>query len=334
MDPAHWTGFHIFVGVLLFVDLVTWRPVALSFRAALLRTIVWIALGFGVNAWVYQNLGHSLGMDFLSAFLLEKSLSVDNLFVFLLLFRYFKVPPACQQRVLLFGVLGALLMRAALIWAGISLVARYHWILYIFAAILIYAGIKMGFSDDSEHEVDINQNCIVAWFRKRFSFHDQFVGEKFIVRIDGRTLFTPLAIVLVAVETTDLLFALDSIPAVFGVTQNTFIVYSSNVMAILGLRALFFVLAGLMGMFHYLQQGLSIILVFIGAEMLVHQYYPISTPVELGFIVSVLFLSVLLSWLKPKAQEPQQEVEVAREQRPEQGEEIVSPEELERETEG
>lgn len=306
MDHAlHWTGFNLFVLLLLGLDFITSRPNdrPLTMREAIVRSLFWIMVGLGVNVWVYYQMGDAMAMDFLSAYLLEKSLSVDNLFVFLIIFRYFKVPQPSQQRVLLLGVLGALLMRGTLIFAGISLVNRYEWILYIFGLILIVSGIKMGMSDE-DADVDPEQNWVVKWVRKHFPLHSQYVGRQFFVRIDGRTLITPLFIVLVAVETTDLVFALDSIPAVFAVSQDSFIVYSSNVMAILGLRALYFALAGMMGMFHYLQIGLSVILVFIGAEMLLVKWVHISTPIELGVIAGLLGLSVAASMAFPKKEDP------------------------------
>jgi tellurite resistance protein TerC len=297
----HWTGFHLFIGLLLLLDLITSRSQRpLTLREAVMRSLFWIAVGLGVNVWVYLEMGSHLAMDFFSAYLLEKSLSVDNLFVFLIIFRYFKVPQPSQQRVLLFGVLGALIMRGALIFAGISLVQRYHWILYLFAIILIVSGIKMGMSDD-EADVDPDQNPVVRWTRRHFPLHPEYVGKQFFVRLDGKLLITPLFIVLVAIETTDLVFALDSIPAVFAISQDSFIVYSSNIMAILGLRALYFALAGMMGMFHYLQQALSVVLVFIGVEMLTHKYFPISTPVELAVIAGILSLAVIASLVFPRA---------------------------------
>jgi len=308
-DALHWTGFNLFVLLLLALDLITSKPQdgPMSLKAALTRSAFWILVGLGVNVWIYIEKGPSMAMDFLSAYLLEKSLSVDNLFVFLIIFRYFKVPPVSQQRVLLLGVLGALVMRGVLIFAGISLVNRYDWILYIFGLILIVSGIKMGMSDD-DADVDPDKNWVVRWIRHRFPVHPKYEGRKFFVKVDGRWFLTPLFIVLVAVETTDLVFALDSIPAVFAISQDSFIVYSSNVMAILGLRALYFALAGMLGMFHYLQSGLSFILVFIGAEMLGHKHFHIPTSIELGVIAGVLLLSVAASlWFPKKEEAPQQE---------------------------
>lgn len=297
-----WTGFNLFVLLLLALDLVTSRTKTgdMTLREAFSRSVVWILIGLSVNVWVYFQMGETLAMEFLSAYLLEKSLSVDNLFVFLIIFRYFKVPQQSQQRVLLWGVIGALVMRGVLIFAGMALVHRYHWILYVFGVILIISGIKMATTDE-DADVDPEKNFVVVWIRKHFPVHPKYVGKKMIVEIDGKKMLTPLAIVLVAIETTDLVFALDSIPAVFAVTQNSFIVYSSNVMAILGLRALYFALAGFMGMFHYLQQGLSLVLCFIGVEMLIAHYVKISTVIELSVIVGVLLLSVLASVAFPKA---------------------------------
>lgn len=306
-----WTGFNLFVLLLLALDLLTSRTKTgdMTLREAFVRSVVWVMVGLGVNVWVYFQMGETLAMEFLSAYLLEKSLSVDNLFVFLIIFRYFKVPQPSQQRVLLWGVLGALVMRGVLIFAGMALVNRYHWILYIFGVILIVSGIKMATTDD-DADVDPEKNFIVQYIRRHFPVHPKYVGKKMIVNIDGKKMLTPLAIVLVAIETTDLVFALDSIPAVFAVTQNSFVVYSSNVMAILGLRALYFALAGFMGMFHYLQQGLSLILCFIGVEMLGAHYFKIPTVIELCVIVGVLLLSVLASVVFPKvAKEPVEVVE-------------------------
>ncbi len=309
MDLAlQWTGFNLFVLFLLIVDLISSRTQTgeMPLRQAFVRSVFWILVGLGVNMWVYSRMGETLAMEFMSAYLLEKSLSVDNLFVFLLIFRYFKVPQASQQRVLLWGVLGALVMRGVLIFAGISLVQRYAWILYGFGALLIFMGIKMAMSDD-EPDLDPEKKWIVQWVRRHFPVHPKYVGRAMLVVIDGKRMLTPLAIVLVAIETTDLVFAVDSIPAVFAVSQNPFIIYSSNVMAILGLRALYFALASFMGMFHYLQLGLSMILVFIGAEMLLVRYVEISTVVELSVIAGVLLLSVLASVAFPRR--PQQEAE-------------------------
>lgn len=298
-----WTGFNVFVLFLLGLDLLSNRSQReLGLREAVLRSLLWILVGLGVNAWIYAQMGPAPAMDFLSAFLLEKSLSVDNLFVFLIIFRYFNVPQASQQRVLLFGVLGALLLRGSLIFVGISLVNQFRWILYVFGAILIFSGIKMAMSDD-DADVEPEKNPVVRWVRRRFSLHPHYVGSQFFTKIDGRTLLTPLFIVLIAIETTDVVFALDSIPAVFAVTQDHFVVYSSNIMAILGLRALYFALAGMMGMFHYLQQGLAVILVFIGSEMLLEKWIQVSTPVELGVIAGMLGLSVAASLVFPKKEE-------------------------------
>lgn len=313
-DALHWTGFNLFVLLLLGLDLITSRPSdnPLTLREAVVRSVFWIALGLGVNVWVYYEMGSALAMDYLSAYLLEKSLSVDNLFVFLIIFRYFKVPQPSQQRVLLLGVLGALLMRGSLIFVGIGLVNRFHWILYLFGVILIVSGIKMGLSNE-ESELDPEANWVVRWVRRHFPLHPQYEGRRFVVRVDGRWLITPLFVVLVAIETTDLVFALDSIPAVFAVTQNSFVVYASNIMAILGLRALYFALAGMMGMFHYLQIGLSFILVFIGTEMLITRWVHISTPIELSVIAGVLVLSVVASVLFPKTEDAEEAPELSEE---------------------
>ncbi len=246
-----------------------------------------------MNTLIYIYLGTDLGLAFTAGYLLEESLSVDNLFVFLLIFSYFKVPPDYQHRVLFMGILGAIVMRASMIWLGITLLHYFSWLFYIFGLILIVSGVKMAWGDEEQTEPEANP--VVKAVRKFLPITAGYRGEKFFVKEEGRYLGTPLLIVLVALETTDLLFAVDSIPAVFGVTQDPFIIYSSNIMAILGLRALYFALAGLMEYFELLRYGLAIILCFIGIKMLIADYVHISTPVALGVIGTVLSLSVASS---------------------------------------
>jgi len=304
-----WTAFIACVLALLFLDLAMLRRNAkpITMKAALIQTAFWISLGLGVNYAIYHFYGPKPAMEFLAAYILEESLSVDNLFVFLLIFSYFRVPAAYQHRVLFLGVLGALVMRFTFIIVGIELVERFHWLLYVFGAILIYSGLKMGAEDDDD--LDPDQNPVVKKARKLFPVTGQYHGSSIFVRINGKLHATPLFIVLVAIETTDLIFAVDSIPAVFGITQDHFVVYSSNVMAILGLRALYFALAGMMGFFRFLRFGLSAILVFIGAKMILEKWIFISTPVALGVIGVTLLLSVLASLAIPARPEDEEKDE-------------------------
>lgn len=300
VSVTSWAVFNSIVVVLLLLDLGVFHRSAerVSVRQALLWSAFWIFLSLLFNGWIYHHSGAEKGMEFLAGYILEKSLSVDNLFVFLLIFSYFKVPPELQHRVLFFGILGALILRGIFIYLGVALVREAAWILYIFGAFLVYSGFKLlthGDDDDANPE-----NAIVRAFRKYVPMTDGFRDQHFVVVEDGVRKATPLMLVLVAVETSDVLFAVDSIPAVFGVTQDPFIIYTSNVMAILGLRALYFALAGLVEYFHYLKYGLAFILIFIGAKMLGEEYLHLPITVELGVIAALLGTSVAASLLLPK----------------------------------
>jgi tellurite resistance protein TerC len=243
-------------------------------------------------------------LEFLTGYLIEKALSVDNLFIFLLIFSYFRVPGEYQHKVLFWGILGALLIRAVFIVAGIALIERFHWLIYIFGAFLIVTGIKMLRSGDEE--IHPERNPVLRLFRRLMPVTEQYEGDRFFVRRMGRQFATPLFIVLLMVETTDVIFAVDSIPAILGITTDPFIVYTSNVFAILGLRAIYFALAGLMQLFHYLKYGLCAILVFVGLKMLLADFYKIPVAIALGAIVLVLGVSILASVLWPeKAKEPE-----------------------------
>ncbi len=298
-----WGGFALFVLGMLALDLGVFhrKPRKISIREAVGWSCFWIALGLGFNGWVYWEFGHDHAVEFLAGYLLEKALSVDNLFVFLLVFNYFSVPAQFQHRVLFWGILGALVFRAVFIFLGVAVVSTVHWVLYIFGLFLVWSGIKMALAKDEE--VDLGDNTVVKWVRRHIPVTEGYDGAKLFTRVDGKLFATPLFIVLVVIETTDLLFAVDSIPAVFGVTRNPFIIFSSNVMAILGLRALYFALAGLMDLFAYLKIGLSVVLVFIGVKMLIDELVPIPTPWALGGIGLVLLVSVVASLMFPPAKE-------------------------------
>lgn len=270
----------------------------ISVKEALIWSAVWISLAcvFGLGLYYFE--GKQIALEFFAGYLIEKSLSVDNLFVFILLFTYFRVEPMLQHKVLYWGILGALIMRAALIIVGAILIAKFHWIIYIFGAFLVFTGVKMAISKEEEEEV--TENFVVKLFRRFFPVVHEYHGAKFFIKKDGRNFATPLFIVLIIVETTDLVFALDSIPAIFAVSQHPFIVYTSNVFAILGLRSLYFALAGVMNMFHYLKIGLALILTFVGVKMLIESYVEIPILVALGVIAGVLTLSVVASIIWPK----------------------------------
>jgi len=284
---------------MLALDLVVLHRPAhpVKFREALAWSAVWIALAASFAVVIYFWHGHAATLEFVTGYVLELSLSVDNLFVFLLIFRYFRVPGDYQHKVLFWGILGALVMRGVFIVAGVGLIRRFHWIIYGFGALLIYSGIKLFRQRDAE--IHPEKNPVLRIFRRRMQVTENYQGEKFFVRHPG-LYATPLLVVLLVVETTDVLFAVDSIPAVLAITLNTFIVYTSNVFAILGLRSMYFALAGMLEMFEYLHYGLSLVLIFVGSKMLLSRYYPIRTEWALAVVAGVLLASVLASVARPK----------------------------------
>lgn len=305
IGPTGWIVFNAIVLVLLLLDLGVFhrRSEKVLVRQALWLSAFWIALSLAFNGWIYYEMGSQKAMEFLAGYLLEKSLSVDNLFVFLLIFGYFKVPSEVQHYVLFLGVLGALVLRAIFIVLGLGLVQKFSWVLYIFGALLIISGLKLlrGKSEEEENP----ENALVRAVRARLPLCEGYHGQKLFIVEDGVRKVTPLFIVLIAIETSDVMFAVDSIPAVFGVTKDPFIVYTSNVMAILGLRSLYFALAGLMEYFHYLNYGLAAILIFIGLKMLGEHYIDLSTPIELAIIGLLLTVPIVASVLRPKKVESQ-----------------------------
>jgi tellurite resistance protein TerC len=295
-----WVLFNLFVLAMLALDLGVFQRRAheIRFREALAWSAMWIVLAACFAVAVFFWHGRQPALEFSTGYLIELSLSVDNLFVFLLLFRYFKVTGEYQHKVLFWGIIGALIMRGVFIIAGVALLARFHWIIYVFGAFLVYTGVKLAFSSDDEH-VDPEKNPVLRWVRKVLPVTPDYVDGKFVVRDQG--LFaTPLLLVLIVVETTDLVFALDSIPAVLAISRDSFIVYTSNVFAILGLRSMYFALAGLIDIFHYLNYGLAVILSFIGVKMLISGYIHIPTGWALAVVAGVLAVSVLASVIWPK----------------------------------
>jgi len=302
-----WAGFNAFVLALLALDLFVFHRKAheVRIREAALWSSVWIGLALAFNAGIYVTLGREAGLEFLAGWLIEKALSVDNIFVFVLIFSYFRVPPRYQHRVLFWGILGALVLRGTMIGAGAYLISHFHWVIYIFGGFLILTGIRMARHD--ERDIEPESNPVLKLIRRIVPVTADYRGQKFFVKEHGartaRLVATPLFVVLLLVETTDLIFAVDSIPAVFAVTLDPFIVYTSNVFAILGLRALYFLLAGIIHRFHYLKIGLSGILVFVGAKMLLTDVVHVPVGYSLGVIAAVLAGSVGASFLFPRGAE-------------------------------
>jgi tellurite resistance protein TerC len=301
--PALWLEFNLFILAMLAIDLGVFhrKTHAVGMREALTWTFVWIGLAMTFNAWLYVDRGPQIALEFFTGYVIEKSLSVDNVFVFVLIFSYFAVPATYQHKVLFWGILGALVLRATMILMGALLIQKFFWIIYVFGVFLIITGLKMAFKKDEE--IQPENNPVVKFFKKLIPVTADFRGDQFFISESGRRFATPLMVVLVCVEVTDLIFAVDSIPAIFAVTKDPFIVYTSNVFAILGLRSLYFVLAGVMHLFRFLKLGLGIVLAYVGVKMLLgHTPYAIDTMVSLGVVASILTISIAASLLiKPKS---------------------------------
>jgi tellurite resistance protein TerC len=295
---AFWILFNLFVLAMLALDLgLLQRPGhAVKFREAVLWSLTWITLAAAFALLIYFWRGRTDALEFTTAYVVELSLSVDNLFIFLLIFRYFRVSPDHQHIVLFWGILGALAMRGLFILVGIGLLAQFQWIIYLFGAFLVYSGIKL-FREESV-SIEPEKNPVLRLFRRWMPITEDYEGQKFFTRRAG-LYATPLLVVLLVVETTDVLFATDSIPAVLAISLKAFVVYTSNVFAVIGLRSMYFVLAGMMETFHYLHYGLALVLILIGAKMLVSHYYQIPTGVALSVVAGVLLLTVCASVLHP-----------------------------------
>lgn len=300
-----WIIFNVFVLAMLALDLGVFhrKSHTVKLKEALAWSALWIAMALAYNVGIYFWIGKVKALEFLTGYVLEKSLSVDNIFVFIMLFAYFRVPGEYQHKVLFWGILGALAMRAVFIALGVTLIQRFEWIIYIFGAVLIYSGIKMGMHKNEE--VNPEHNPILRLFRRFFPITPQFEGNRFWVRRETGLMATPLMVVVLVVETTDVVFAVDSIPAVLAITQDPFIVYTSNVFAILGLRALYFALAGVMNIFHFLHYGLSLILVFVGVKMICSHWFKVPIGIALGVVMGVLALSVIASLIWPEKKKDQ-----------------------------
>lgn len=312
-NPALWAGFAGLVVIALLVDLVLMRhggPHKVTFREALLWSLGWVVLALLFNAGLWWYLQDTVGrvvadrvaLEFLTGYLIEKSLAVDNIFVFLMIFSFFAVPEEERQKVLIIGILAAIVLRAILIFAGAMLIAEFHWILYIFGAFLLLTGIKMLLA--AGVAPDLDDNGLLKWMRRHLPLTPGYHGHAYTVRIDGKRWYTPLFVVIVMIGITDVIFAVDSIPAIFAVTTDPFIVLTSNVFAVLGLRAMFFLLAGMADRFHLLPYGLAVVLIFIGTKMLLVDVVKIPVTWALGVVAVVLATTVVLSLLLPPKEEP------------------------------
>ena len=290
-----WVGFVVFFLLVLLLDLGVFHKKShtVGFKESIVWSCVWIALALVFSGIIYSWHGQEDAMLFLTGYVIEKSLSVDNLFVFLLIFTYFKTPNEYQHKVLFYGILGALVMRAFFIWAGIAILTKFTWVIYIFGAFLVFTGIKMLFPQSEEH--DLEKSWVINWTKKVFPTTPHFHGDKFFAKEAGKWVITPLFITLIFVEFSDLVFAVDSIPAIIGITHDPFLVFTSNVFAILGLRSLYFALKGFADMFHYLKYGLAVILMFIGVKMLIVHWYHMPVAITMSVIFGVLLISVILS---------------------------------------
>jgi tellurite resistance protein TerC len=290
-----WAGFNVFVLGMLALDLGVFHRKSheVSVKEALTWTSVWITLAMLFNVFVYYYFDKATAVEFFTGYIIEKSLSIDNIFVIIMIFSYFKVPTAYQHKVLFWGILGALIMRVVFILVGIELIHKFHWLIYLFGGFLVYSGIKILSSEDTKLEPE--KNPLVKLARRLFPFTPNYEGDNFFVTKDSKRWATPLFLVVILIEATDLIFAVDSIPAILAVSDDSFIVYTSNVFAILGLRSLYFALAGIEKYFKYLKYGLSAILIFVGVKMCITDFYKIPTDLSLIIIVFVLVISMLAS---------------------------------------
>ncbi len=295
-----WVGFIIFFFLMLLVDLKVFHKKAhkISLKEGLLLAGFWISLALTFNLGVFLFLGGQKALEFLTGYMIEFSLSMDNLFVFLVIFSYFAVPAEYQHRVLLYGILGALVMRLSFILVGIALIQKFHWVIYLMGALLVYVGVKLALRKD--REVHPERNPIIRWARKFFPLTDQYHKEFFFLRQNSRLFATPLFIVLLVVESTDIVFAIDSIPAILAITRDPFIVFTSNAFAILGLRTFYFILNSIMPLFRFLHYGLAVILVYVGIKMLLSEIYKIPTSLSLIVVAAILAVSIFVSLLLPR----------------------------------
>ena len=312
-SPLLWGGFAVMVVVALLVDLVLMRsggPHKVTFKEAAYWSLGWVALALLFNAglWWYLTetagsvVANRVGLEFLTGYLVEKSLAVDNIFVFLMVFTYFSVPEEQRQRVLIIGILGAIVLRTIMIFAGAVLLTKFHWLLYVFGVFLLFTGIKMWLA--AGKAPDLEANPALRWMRKHLALTPQYHGNALVVRENGKRWYTPLFVVIMLIAITDVIFAVDSIPAIFAITSDPFIVLTSNVFAVLGLRAMFFLLQGMADRFHLLPYGLALVLAVIGAKMLLADVYKVPVLVSLAMVAAIIGATVALSLLRPPAKPP------------------------------
>jgi tellurite resistance protein TerC len=303
VNNSFWIGFNVFVLLMLALDLGVFNRKAhvVSVKEALIWSGVWICLALIFNSLIYYWFGEHKAVEFLTGYVIEKSLSVDNIFVFVLIFNYFQIPSIYQHKVLFWGVIGALLMRVIFIFAGVALIEKFHWTIYLFGVFLVYTGYKMFSEKDKKMEPE--KNPVIKFFRKIMPVTNQLEGDKFFVTQQGKMYATPLFLVLILIETTDLIFAVDSIPAILAITQDHFIVYTSNVFAILGLRSLYFALAHVIHRFIYLSTGLAVILIFVGLKMVMIDVFKVPTFISLIVIGLIITISIVFSLIKTKKTE-------------------------------
>ncbi|WP_439879901.1 TerC family protein [Pontibacter sp. MBLB2868] len=303
-DILFWVIFNAFILLLLGLDLFVFhkKEHEVKIKEALLWSLFWIVLSLCFNVFIYFWHGPAPALEFLTGYLIEKSLSVDNLFVFIMIFSYFQVPLKYQHKILFWGILGALVLRGIFILVGVALLAKFHFIIYILGLFLIFTGIKMAFTNADE-EIQPGNNPLVSWVSKHIRVTKQSVGGKFFTKVNEKWFATPLFLVLVMVESTDVVFAADSIPAILAISKDPFIVYTSNVFALLGLRALYFALAGIMQLFHYLHYGLAVILVFIGVKLMLSDLYELDMKYALLVVGAILAISIILSLIFPKKED-------------------------------
>ncbi|HEY7213648.1 MAG TPA: TerC family protein [Thermoanaerobaculia bacterium] len=301
--PLQWSFFFALILAMLALDLGVFnrKEHRIGLREALFWSVVWTLVALAFNLWIYYRFGSQIGLEFLTGYIIERSLSFDNIFVFIVIFNYFAVPAEHQHRVLFWGILGALISRGVFIAMGTALLTRFDWLIFVFGGFLVYTGVKILIQ--KETEVHPERNPVLKLFQRFVPLTNRYRGKRFFVRDDGRLKATPLMLVLVVVEATDVVFAVDSIPAVFGVTRNAFIVFTSNIFAILGLRALYFLLAGLMHKFQYLSYGLGLVLIFVGAKMLLHDWFEIPIEISLAIVLGLLIAAIVISLLRPSPPE-------------------------------
>lgn len=300
VEGHFWLLFNVGVLTLLILDLFVFnkKTETVSVKSALWWSAFWVGLAIGFNIFVYYWKGPEAALEFVTGYLIEESLSVDNLFVFMILFNYFRVPAGMQRKVLFWGIMGALVLRATFIIVGVELIEKFEWTVYVLGAFLVYTGVKMAINSDSEMEPE--KNPLLNFINRFIPVSKSYDQDKFFTRINGKLFATPLFVVVIIIETTDIVFAADSIPAILAVTRDPFIVYTSNVFALLGLRSLYFALAGIMQLFHYIHYGLSVILAFIGVKLLIQHWYQIDMRVALLVVAGILGLSIFFSLMFPK----------------------------------